>query len=66
MAIVIGKCKWGHDTPGLTNGFVNGTKVVPATLCALCLTDLDPEIRRNAGRVMHPDRFTTWTAKKPA
>ena len=64
MALVTGKCKWGHDTPNLLDSVVNGKRVA-ATLCTLCLADLDPEIKRNAGRVMHPDRYSAWIAKKP-
>ena len=64
MVLVIGKCKFGHDTPDVTEGKING-KVVPATLCSACLISLDTEVNRNAGRVMHADRYTTWTTKNP-
>ena len=65
MALVTGKCKWGHDTPDIVEGKING-KVVAATLCPLCEASLDAEVKRNAGRVMHSDRYTAWTTKKPA
>lgn len=60
MALIIGKCKWGHDSP------INGVKFSPAMLCPLCLIDPDPYIRANAGRVMHPDRYAAWETKKAA
>jgi len=64
MGLVVGKCKWGHDISGLVEES-DGALKVPATLCPLCLTSLDPNVRANAGRVMHPDRYDAWTAKKP-
>lgn len=65
MVLVTGKCKWGHDSLNLTETTVNGAKNVPALRCPLCLINLDSYVLANAGREMHPDRYTAWQAKTP-